>query len=632
MPKRFTRREFLAGITAAGAFGACAGPLRQDWNGPVEEAEAAGLPSPARAMEMVGRVTRDGALVQFVTSAMLVAPIHARVRWAESPAELDRSLRVSNPITASRPTAPVELALTGLRPGRQYHYRVEWSSGAEPRRWRALSPGGELRTQRPAGESFDFCVIADGHWGHPRLDFDLETPWGYSGRRCIEQILADGPFDFCIDLGDSAFPVFARALADAERSYEGYRRMIAPLTRVMPVYLVLGNHDREAGFFQRGDGADSPFPSAGLAPDQYHQKWATAARLTFVPNPRGDTYAEGGEGATGFDSTPDWGAGSQPWNDGVASQLQNFYAFTWGDALFVVLDLFRYTLPGGTAVPTAPSQWTLGPTQFRFLEQTLAESTARWKFVIGHHQVGGGPIDGGGSRIVPGRGVAYGRGSAIEAAAADVEQARIQSLMLRTGARFFVYGHDHAFCHSALGNVDFLLCGRPTWINPWYSQDGLLGSYGNLAIQGRDRSWVRAAYSVLGYTRFRVSPESVVMEWVRTGYSFVPPAPGVVDPARFERDWLESWFGHAHHIDATRRARVPFVPTDVDGVRTPGGATVLRVHQRPAGRDYYVQPNPLRPENYRDRGVPVGPEFPMAAEPMATIDYVPEVIYRYEWS
>lgn len=631
MTRRFTRREFLAGITAAGALGACAGPLRRDWGGLHAETEAPEPPSPARAMEMVGRVTRDAALVQFVTSATLPAPIRARVRWAESAKDLDRSTSVSNPVGASRPSAPVELALAGLRPGRHYTYRVEWSFGSDPERWRALSPGGELRTQRTAGESFDFCVIADGHWGHPRLDFDLQTPWGYSGRRCIEQILADGPFDFCIDLGDSAFPVFARALSDVERNYESYRRVIAPLTRVMPVYLVLGNHDREAGFFQRGDGSASAFPSAGLDPEQYHQKWATSARLAFVPNPRSDTYAEGGEGAPGFDSASDWGAGSKPWNDGAATDLQNFYAFTWGDALFVVLDLFRYTLPGQTVIPTAPNQWSLGPTQFRFLEQTLEGSQARWKFVIGHHQAGGGLIDGGGSRIEAGRGVAYGRGSAIEAANADVEQARIQSLMLRTGARFFVYGHDHAFCHSALGEVDYLLCGRPTWINPWYSQDGLLGSYGNLALQGRDRAWVRAAYSVLGYTRFRVSPESVVMEWVRTGYSFLPQAPGVVDPTRFERDWLESWYGQAYPVDSTRLARVPFVPTDVDGVRTPRGATVLRAHQRPPGRDYYVQPDPSRPEVYHDRAVPVGPGFPIAEEPLAVVDYVPEVVYRYEW-
>ena len=128
--------------------------------------------------------------------------------------------------------------------------------------------------------------------------------------------------------------------------------------------------------------------------------------MCHLPNPRGDTYPEGGEGAPGLDTAAEWGAGADPWNDGSRSHLQNFYAWTWGDALFVVLDPFRYTLVGAGVRPTSPSQWTLGPAQKRWLETVLANSGARWKFVIAHHLIGG---------LVAPDGEAYARGGAAAA-------------------------------------------------------------------------------------------------------------------------------------------------------------------------------------------------------------------------
>ena len=101
------------------------------------------------------------------------------------------------------------------------------------------------------------------------------------------------------------------------------------------------------------------------------------------------------------------------------------------------------------------------------LEDTLAASKARWKFVIAHHQFGGGLIDIGGGSMVSGRGIAYGRGSANEALRQGTDQAVVHELMRRHGAQFFVYGHDHAFCHSVQGPVDYLLCGRPTCESVW---------------------------------------------------------------------------------------------------------------------------------------------------------------------
>src|SRR5690606_40368786 len=67
----------------------------------------------------------------------------------------------------------------------------------------------------------------------------------------------------------------------------------------------------------------------------------------YVPAPNAETYPEGG--------SPD----------------EDYYAFTWGDALFVVLNVMSYTeeslLLDGVGSPDA---WTLGEAQLRWLERS----------------------------------------------------------------------------------------------------------------------------------------------------------------------------------------------------------------------------------------------------------------------
>ncbi|GAG16803.1 unnamed protein product, partial [marine sediment metagenome] len=259
------------------------------------------------------------------------------------------------------------------------------------------------------------------------------------------------------------------------------------------------NHECEAGFYQKGTDDESQQGDLWnhLYEDHYRQLWSTLARLRCIPNPRGDTYPEGGEGAPGYDSLDDWFGEPGPWNEGAPlSHLQNFYAWTWGDALFVVLDPYRYTLVGSVLFPNSPSLYTLGPTQLQWLEDVLANSNATWKFIFSHHQVGGGLINRHGDLIEDGGSqYAYGRGSAVEADRPDTEQAVIHDLMLQHGAQFFVYGHDHGFCHSVKDGINYLCCGRPTFLNDWWSRPGMLDSYGSILIQGQEHSWVQALYA-----------------------------------------------------------------------------------------------------------------------------------------
>lgn len=637
------RREFLAAL-ASTAYGAVLAralgeellPTRPGPPWAVRPAE--NLPDYRRffrTTEMIGRVTDHSAVVNLVTAENLDEGVLARVRWAGSADALPDSPQVSPTFAAGQPLSRLELPIAELQPNQDYVYRVEFASRASPQCWLTMDHLGSFSSQKTSGRSFSFCVVADPHWGEGRY-VPLGGPRWWTGEQCLQRILADEPFDFMIDLGDSPQPSRTDSPTEAVARYLQYRDVMAPVTHTMPTYLVLGNHEKEAGFHQKGTDDPEPPPLWNhQSATQYRQKWSAEARLLCIPNPRGDTYPEGGEGAPGYDSLDDWLGEEGPWNDGTRSHLQNFYAWTWGDGLFIVLDPFRYTLVGSITGTNSPSQWTLGPTQLQWLEDVLAGSNATWKFILCHHQVGGGlinapghPIEDGGTKR------AYGRGSAVEADRPGTEQAIIHNLMLQYGAQFFVYGHDHAFCHSVMDGVHYLCCGRATHLNAWWGRRGMLDSYGSIVNQGQDRPWIEALYNVLGYTKFGVTSSRVTMQWIRTGYSFRNRSTPI---EQAERDWRESWVGHQYRVDSPWSVRVTMPPRDVRGVRTVAGAQVPSFFTPPPGVNYYDPPYPVISDH--DSGSPPGspgpgnsrsPAIPLAdfPEPVAVVDTVPELIYE----
>jgi hypothetical protein len=579
---------------------------------------------------MPARVTRTSAVIHAVSARTLSSRLRVRIRWSRNPRHLTTAGNVSSVISTDQPLAPLLVPIGGLKPDTRYHYVMQYKTFDGPRTWQDMSTPGEFHTQRSAGANFSFCVLADSHWGSPFCGVDGKTTRSWNGIQCIQQITRDRPFDFCIDLGDATFHDEVKSPRNAEDLYIDYRSVMAPLTRSMPLFYVLGNHEREGGFFQRGEGASLPqegSPANFLTPRQYQQKWCTAARLSFIPNPTNDTYPEGGEGAAGYDTSTEWGAGSDPWNNGTRTDLQNFYAWTWGDALFIVLDPFRYTLPGSPQWPNSPTQWTLGPTQLRWLERTLETARVKWRFVLSHHLVGGGLFGTFGGRIEDGGAHrAYARGGAAEASRPGTEQRLIHQLMVRHGVQFFLYGHDHAFCHSIKDGVNYLLCGKSQQLPRWFTGGGMRDSYGDIVRQGRDKDGTQALYNILGYSRFHISPKRVVMEWIRTGYSF-HRGPMRFTQGRPPRDYLECWLGRAYPVNSPESVNVTMIPTDVDAVRTVEGARVTRSYQIPEAKDYYRQPTPVRPESFTSTEVPIL-DFP---EQIAVVDYVPELVHRVIW-
>ena len=142
--------------------------------------------------------------------------------------------------------------------------------------------------------------------------------------------------------------------AIARQAYVNYRSTLGGLAGSASHYPVIGGWDSESGC------------NSAAEIDR-----SRSQRLLYLPSPGRETYPEGG------------------------SPFEDYYAFTWGDALFVVLNVFTYT-PSCHLLsfePGLPDDWTLGQTQLEWLRRTLANSRSKWKFLLIHHPVGGNAGD-----------------------------------------------------------------------------------------------------------------------------------------------------------------------------------------------------------------------------------------------
>ena len=152
----------------------------------------------------------------------------------------------------------------------------------------------------------------------------------------------------------------------------------------LPIYLVPGNHEQqEAWHLTASNVSGNPAISLPVMGKNAEKK--------YFLNPVNDAFYSGDTGTYSYLS---------------GDQLkQDYYAWTWGDALFVVISPFWTTTTkpyttstGGGETDTTGSgdrwDWTLGLTQFNWLKTTLQNSTAKYKFVFAHQIVGGNSASG----------------------------------------------------------------------------------------------------------------------------------------------------------------------------------------------------------------------------------------------
>jgi Calcineurin-like phosphoesterase len=369
---------------------------------------------------------------------------------------------------ATSPGADVaQWSVDGLQPGHRYAYEICLRGAGAPRGATScehLLYAGSAATTPAPGTSFTFAAIADTHI-EPRDPVPASTTVGNDAYGAMESTLmavsadvtASDP-DFVINLGDMVdYHLFGfneppPDSAWSRLAYLNYRRMLSDTIGRAAHFPVIGNWDGENGCNSADEIARS-----------------RSQRLLYVPGPLPGTYPEGG------------GAG------------EDYYAFTWGDALFVVLNVMTYT-PTCHLLdldPGRPDDWTLGQQQLDWLEQTLARATSRWRFLFIHHAVGGN----GGNDLDS----AYGRGGGR--AAHVGEQARVHEMMMRHGVQIFFYAHDHVFTDMVVDGIHYTLPGSAG--APWKF---------TTAETGYTDFWPDS-----GYARVGVTPDSVKVEFVAVG-------------------------------------------------------------------------------------------------------------------
>ena len=516
----------VAAATVAAGLG-CAGLGSGD--GAAQPAPAAPGDAEVSLSVVAGRPTDHTVTLQVVSGA------DAAVAAAWS---LDGASWQPGPTVELRAGVGSPLLLDGLPVDAAVRYRLQVAG--------AVAATGTVHTQRRPGSTFVFGVQGDTHPERVGRMYDAALY-----RANLANVAAAHP-DFYVLLGDdfSIEPLIrtGRASADTVQAvYDAHRSMLAQVGHSSAIYLVNGNHEQAAAYLL--DGTESN-PAV----------WAGRARNQAFALPAPDGFYTG-------DAEPVPGVGL----------LRDYYAWTWGDALFVVLDPYWHSpgpvdtdaraeapdgggggdavagwgadgrggrgpggggRPGGGGPPAGrgagPGErpaadahraggrdgWaaTLGEAQYRWLAQTLSGSNARWKFVFAHHVNGTGR---GGAAIAD----LYEWGGHDRNGADTFARHRpgwpepIHALMARTGVTVFFQGHDHLYAREVRDGVIYQSVPNPA--------DPTFQAFHADAYPGADVA------PNSGHLRVSVGPDAVELAYIRAARPADPGPNGEV--VRLER-------------------------------------------------------------------------------------------------
>jgi hypothetical protein len=251
-----------------------------------------------------------------------------------------------------------------------------------------------------------------------------------------------------------------------------------------PIFLVNGNHEQAAKYLLDG----TPNNNA---------VWAGNARNRYYPVPAPDNFYTGDEEQVKY-----------------VGLLRDYYAWTWGDALFVTLDPYWHSNvivdnpisqgPNGPVKegPRTRDMWdiTLGEAQYRWLQKTLSQSKAKYKFIFTHHVLGTGR---GGLEMA----TLYEWGGKNNKGIWEFDKKRpgwelpIHQLMAKYGVTIFFHGHDHVFVRQELDGVVYQETPNPA--NPNYTP--------SFQDQYRYGDFLPPS----GHLRVTVSPANVKVDYLR---------------------------------------------------------------------------------------------------------------------
>ena len=409
------------------------------------------------------------------TSSSVTANVYAPtqsgsvyIAYGTTPGVYDRQTSAVSIIAGT----PLEIALTGLATDTRYFYRLYYlTSGA------GSGPTDEytFHTARPPGAAFTFVAQGDSHPERTNSEFDATL---YT--RTLTTAASDRP-DFFFTSGDDFSVDTQDPLTISEpivaNRYLIQRPYLGIIGRNAPVFLVNGNHEQAARYLLNGT------PNSVAV-------WAQNARNRLYSQPAPGAFYSGNS-----EVVPDVGL------------LRNYYAFTWGDALFVTIDPYW----GSPVCVDNPffggakrsNIWdvTHGDAQYQWLKRTLEQSTARYKFVFAHHVMG---TQRGGTDVA--RLYEWGgqspNGNSDFAAQRPTWAMPIHQLFVATHVTIFFQGHDHIFVHQQLDGVTYQTLPEPA--DPNYS------------LFNADAYATGDKFPNAGYARVSVGTSGVKVEYVRS--------------------------------------------------------------------------------------------------------------------
>ena len=368
-------------------------------------------------------------------------------------------------------SVPAVTVLTNLLPDKQYFYRVRFRKpgGSTP----VNRPEYTFHTQRAPGSTFTFDLEADPH-------DDANSDTGLY-RQCLLNQLSDKP-DFMIDLGD--FLMTDKLLNNSHvvpfdtipYRCNLYRDFYSTSGHSVPLFIAMGNHEGEAGWYLNNTANNVAV-------------WDAQVRTKYFLNPEPDNFYTG-------DTT----------NYSFIGKRGSYYAWKWGDALFVVIDPFWYTKPKPDSLNGW--YWSLGKTQYDWLKTTLESSTASYKFVFAHQLVGG-VDDGQGRGGVEAADFYEWGGKNLDSTEGFVTKRPgwykpIKDLLTENRVNIFFHGHDHFFGEQEKDCMIYQETPQPSLPNFNYPQQAAqYGYYSGLILPNS------------GHLRVTVGPTGVKVEYVR---------------------------------------------------------------------------------------------------------------------
>jgi hypothetical protein len=359
---------------------------------------------------------------------------------------------------------PTQIELDQLLPNTRYYYRFSYRAPGASTFTEA--PANHFQTARPPGSTFTFTLTADAHLDeHTSADVYNQT---------LANIHGEDP-DFHIDLGNLFMTDKHKTRGEAAKQYLAQRYYLGQIGGSTPILLALGTHDGEDGRYEDGT-ADC------LA------AWSYRLRTTFYPNPVPDSFYSGNTQKAAY-----------------CGPLQDYYSFTWGDALFVVLDPFRYSTReqgGGDGWG-----WSLGRTQYQWLEQTLAQSHARFKFVFIHNLLIGDQAARGGTEVAAlnewgGKNADGTDGFAQHRPGWDMPVAK---LLAQNHVAILFKAHDNFYARQSLDGIVYNMVPQPSFAGDDRIRDLTNYGYKQGVFLGNS-----------GHVRVTVSPDKVTVDYVKS--------------------------------------------------------------------------------------------------------------------